>query len=281
MGNTAKISSSEFIEHKVIKSLPVGTWEGISSSLGEFKVLKITANNQHKLISYRIANGMQSYNSIVFSNEDIKCDEFNCQIYLQTALENLPLKVSLTDYVGTGYIVTEAVKLKSGNMNSSSYRLDKVASITTPSSFITKETKKLTTIASIHKNKRFGYWAGILKTSNDEQLKFATLDYQPDKVATFTVYTPGLPYEAKMNFNPDWLEQKNGELTTKVSGALFASQLTLRYPLRDVINGNFEQRFERYPERLINNGMFTLYRVKPISDYKQPKWLKAFLKKLE
>jgi len=177
--------------------------------------------------------------------------------------------------------VTEAVKLISGGIYSLNYGLKKITVKTTPERFIAQETEKLTVISSTHKNERFGYWAGILEISNEDQLKFATLDYQPGQLATFTVYTPGLPYPARMNFNPDWLQQNNGELTTKLDGAIFASEITLRYPLNDLIQGDFEQRFERYPERLISNGNFTLSRVKPLNDYKLSKSLTNLLKVLE
>ena len=84
-----------------------------------------------------------------------------------------------------------------------------------------------------------------------------------------------------MNFKPEWLKQNNGELITKLKGAPFASEMTFRFPLKDMIKGDFEQRFERYPERLISNGNFSLFRVKPLEDYKLPKWLKPLLQKLE
>ena len=222
---------------------------------------------------------MQFQKSVSFTNEDIECDEFNCHIYTHTADEKLPLKITLTKFVDQDYLVTEAIRLASEGIYSSSYELKTINAKTTPERFIAQEAEKLTAIASKHKNERFGYWSGILEISNEDQLKFATLDYQPGQVATFTVYTPGLPYQAKMNFNPKWLQQNNGELTTKLKGALFASEMTLRYPLSDVITGDFEQRFERYPERLISNGNFSLSRVKPLEDYKLPKWLTPLLKK--
>ena len=251
--------------------MPIGTWEGISRSGAEFKVLKIKSNNQHSLTSYKIASGMQVQKSVSFTNKDIECDKFNCHIYTHTADEKLPLKITLTKFLDQDYLVTEAVKLASEGIYSTSYGLKTVKAKTTPERFIAQETEKLTAIASIHKNKRFGYWSGILEISNEDRLKFATLDYQPGQVATFTVYTPGLPYQAKMNFKPEWLQQNNGELITKLKGAPFASEMTLRYPLRDVIEGDFEQRFERYPERLISNGNFSLSRVKPLEVYKLPK----------
>ena len=274
---TTKSSHSQNFKEMV----PIGTWEGISRSGAEFKVLKIMPNNQHSLTSYNIASGMQFHKSVSFTNKDIECDKFNCNIYTHTSDEKLPLKITLTKFVDQDYLVTEAVRLASEGIYSTSYGLKTVKVKTTPERFIAQEAEKLAAIASIHKNKRFGYWSGILEISNEDQLKFATLDYQPGQVATFTVYTPGLPYQAKMNFKPEWLQQNNGELTTKLKGALFASEMTLRYPLRDVIKGDFEQRFERYPERLISNGNFSLSRVKPLEDYKLPKWLKPLLQKLE
>jgi len=267
--------------HNVKKTVPIGTWEGISRSGAEFKVLKIMSNNQHSLISYNIASGMQFQKSVSFTNEDIECDEFNCHIYTHTADEKLPLKIILTKFLDQDYLVTEAVKLGSGEIYSLNYGLKIINVETTPERFIAQETEKLTTISSTHKNERFGYWSGILEISNEDQLKFATLDYQPGQLATFTVYTPGLPYPARMNFNPDWLQQNDGELSTKLQGAIFASEITLRYPLNDLIQGDFEQRFERYPERLISNGNFTLSRVKPLEDYKLSKSLTNLLKALE
>jgi hypothetical protein len=261
--------------------VPIGTWEGISRLGAEFKVLKIMSNNQHSLTSYNIASGMQFHKSVSFTNNDIECDKFNCHIYTHTADEKLPLKITLTKFVDQDYLVTEAVRLTSEGIYSTSYGLKTVKTKTTPERFIAQEAEKLTAIASIHKNERFGYWSGVLEISNEDQLKLATLDYQPGKVATFTVYTPGSSYQAKMTFNPKWLRQSNGELTTKLKGAFFASEMTLRYSLRDVIEGDFEQRFERYPERLMGHGNFRLSRVKPSEDYKLPKWLKPLLQKLE
>jgi hypothetical protein len=277
--STLEIKTKSSYSQNFKKMLPIGTWEGISRSGAEFKVLKIMSNNQHNLTSYNIASGMQFQRSVSFTNKDIECDKFNCHIYTHTADEKLPLKVTLTKFVDQNYLVTEAVKLASEGIYSTSYELKAVEAKTTPERFIAKETEKLTAIASINKNERFGYWSGILEMSNEDQLKFATLDYQPGKVATFTVYTPGLPYEAKMTFNPKWLRQSNGELTTKLKGALFASEMTLRYSMRDVIEGDFEQRFERHPERLIGHGHFKLSRVKPPEDYKLPKWLEPLLQK--
>jgi len=274
---TTKSSHSQNFKEIV----PIGTWEGISRSGAEFKVLKIMSKNQHNLTSYNIASGMQFQKSVSFTNKDIECDEFNCHIYTHTADEKLPLKITLTKFVDQDYLVTEAVRLTSEAIYSTSYGLKTVTAKTTPERFIAQEAEKLTAIASIHKNERFGYWSGVLEMSNEDQLKFATLDYQPGKVATFTVYTPGLPYQAKMTFNPKWLRQNNGELTTKLKGALFASEMTLRYSRRDVIEGDFEQRFERYPEQLMGHGNFRLSRVMPPEDYKPPKWLKSLLQKIE
>ena len=259
----------------------MGVWEGISRSGAEFKVLKIMPDNQHSLTSYNIASGMQFNKKITFTNEDIRCDEFNCHLYTHTADEKLPLKITLTEFVDQNYLVTEAVKLASDEIYSLSYELKTTKAKTTPERFIAKESEKITAIVPEHNKGRFGYWSGILEISNEEQLKFATLEYLPEQAATFTVYTPGLPFQATMTFNPEWLKQSNGELTTKLEGALFASEITLRYQLRNMIDGNFEQRFERYPERLIAHGNFSLYRVKPPEDYKPPKWLKSMLQKLE
>lgn len=275
--STLETTSKSSHSQNVKEIVPIGTWEGVSRSGAEFKVLKIMSNNQHSLTSYNIASGMQFQKSVSFTNKDIKCDKFNCHIYTHTADEKLPLKIILTKFVDQDYLVTEAVRLSSGGIYSISYGLKTVKTKTIPDRFLAQETEKLTAIASIHKKQRFGYWSGILEISNEEQLKFITLDYQPEQVATLTVYTPGSPYQAKMSFKPEWLQQNNGELTTKLKGAPFASEMTLRYPLRDVIKGDFEQRFERYPERLISNGNFRLSRVKPLEDYKLPKWLKPLL----
>jgi hypothetical protein len=263
------------------KIVPVGVWEGISRSGAEFKVLKITPDNQHSLTSYKIASGMQFYKKITFTNEDIRCDKFNCHLYTRTEDKRLPLKITLTESVDQDYLVTEAVKLASDEMYSLSYELKTSAEKTTPERFIAEESNKITAIVSEHKKGRFGYWSGILEISNEEQLKFATLEYLPEQAATFTVYTPGSPFQAIMTFNPEWLKQSNGELTTKLEGALFASEITLRYQMRNMIDGDFEQRFERYPERLMAHGNFRLYRVKFPEDYKPPKWLKSMLQKLE
>lgn len=238
-------------------------------------------DNQHSLTSYNIASGMQFNKKITFTNEDIRCDEFNCHLYTHTADERLPLKITLTEVVDHDYLVTEAVRLASDQLYSLSYELKTTEEKTTPEQFIAKVSKKITSIVSEHKNGRFGYWSGILEISNEEQLKFATLEYLPEQAAIFSVYTPGFPFPAIMTFNPEWLKQSNGELTTKLEGALFASEITLRYQMRNMIDGNFEQRFERYPERLMAQGNFRLYRVKPPEDYKPPKWLKLLLQKSE
>jgi hypothetical protein len=279
--STIETTTKSNHSQKFKEMVSIGTWEGISRSGAEFKVLKIMPNNQHSLKSYNIASGMQFQKSVSFTNKDIECDKFNCHIFTHTADEKLPLKITLTKFVDQDYLVTESVRLASEGLYSTSYGLKIVKAKTTPERFIAQESEKLTAIASTLKNKRFGYWSGILEISNEDQLKFVTLDYQPGQVATFTVYTPGLPYQAKMNFKPEWLQQNNGELTTKLKGALFASQITLRYQSRDMMDGDFEQRFERYPERLLANGNFRLFRVKPLEDYKLPKWLKPLLQKLE
>ncbi|PKG96749.1 hypothetical protein [Paraglaciecola sp. MB-3u-78] len=263
------------------KIVPVGVWEGISRSGAEFKVLKITPDNQHSLTSYKIASGMQVYKKITFANEDIRCDKFNCHLYTRTEDERLQLKITLTEFIGQDYLVTEAVKLASGEISSLSYELKTTKEKSTPERFIAKESKKITAIVSENKKGRFGYWSGILEVSNEEQLKFATLEYLPEQAATFTVYTPGFPFQAIMTFDPEWLKQSDGELTTKLEGAPFASEITLRYQMWNMIDGNFEQRFERYPERLIAHGNFRLYRVKSPEDFKPPKWLKSMLEKLE
>jgi hypothetical protein len=258
--------------------MPVGVWEGISRSDGEFKVLKIMPNNQHNITSFNIVSGMQSNETVSFKNEDIECDEFNCHIFTVTADENLPLKITLTKFVEQDYMVTEAIKLASGKIYSSSYKLKATKSKTTPERFIATETKKLNAIASKHKKERFGYWSGLLEHANEDDLSFATLVYLPEKMATFTVYSPGLSFPITMTFNPEWLQQSNGELKTKLKGFHFASQLTLRYQSRDIIDGDFEQRFERYPERILGHGNFRLYRVIHPEDYKPPKWLQPLLK---
>ncbi|PKG81533.1 hypothetical protein CXF85_18930 [Colwellia sp. 75C3] len=260
------------------KTLPIGIWEGISRSGAEFKVLKIMPDNQHSLTSFNIASGMQFHESVSFQNEDIECDEFNCHIFTVTADENLPLKISLTKFIGQDYLVTETVRLSSASIYSSSYKLKATKSKTTPERFIAQESKKLKAIVLKHKKERFGYWSGILEHSNEDELNFATLVYQPEQMATLTVYSPGSSYPITMTFNPEWLQQSNGELKTKLKGFHFASQITLRYQSRDMIDGDFEQRFERYPERLLGHGNFRLYRVKHSEDYKQPKWLKSLLK---
>ncbi len=260
------------------KMIPVGVWEGISRSGAEFKVLKIMPDNQHSLTSFNIASGMQSNESVSFKNEDIECDEFNCRIYTVTANENLPLKITLTKFINEDYLVTEAVRLASENIHSSSYKLKTTKSKTTPERFIAQETKKLQHLALKHKNERFGYWSGVLEHSNEDELNFVTLVYQPKQMAILTVYSPGSSDPIVMSFNPKWLQQSNGELKTKLKGFHFASQITLRYQSRDMIDGDFEQRFERYPERLLGNGNFRLYRVKHSDDYKQPKWLQSLLK---
>lgn len=273
----AKGSYSRSFEQN--KNIPVGTWEGIERSGAEFKVLKVTPDNQHSLTSYKISSGMQHYEKVSFTNNDIKCDEFNCLILTQSANENLPLKIILTEHVGQHYSVSEAVRLPSKEISSSSYELKPTKVKPTPERFIAQEAKKITAIASKYKKERFGYWSGVLEISNDDQLQFATLEYLPEEIATFTVYSPGHNSKAVMTFKHEWLKQDNGELNAKLKGALFASEITLRYVLRDMIEGDFEQRFERYPELLLGYGHFRLHRVEPPEDHKSPAWLNALLQK--
>jgi hypothetical protein len=102
-----------------------------------------------------------------------------------------------------------------------------------PERFIVQEAKSIDAVASKYKEERFGYWSGVLVMSNTGQLKFLTLEYRPDQVATFTVYTPGLNVRAVMTFRHEWLKQNTGELNSKLKGALFASEITLRYVQRD------------------------------------------------
>lgn len=279
--NTAQKTTHRTSSLSTNAIIPMGTWEGINRSTAEFKVLKIIPNGQHSLTSYNIASGMQFQKSIAFTNQNINCDEFSCNIYTQTTDEKLPLKITLTKFIDTNFIVTEAVKLPSEGIYSINYQLKSVKTKPIPERFIAQENKKLAAIAVNNKNNRFGYWSGILAYANEDELKFTTLDYQLGKVATFTVYTLGTPYQAQMNFKPEWLQQNNDELTTKLEGAIFASEITLRYPLKDIISGEFEQRFERYPERLISSGNFKLSRVKPEAEYKLPKWTKIILEKVE
>ncbi|NRB77616.1 MAG: hypothetical protein HRU38_02930 [Saccharospirillaceae bacterium] len=269
--------SRSFEQNK--QHIPVGTWEGIERSGAEFKVLKITPDNLHTFTSYKIATGMHHYKKISFTNNDIKCDEFNCIILSHTANENLPLKIILTAQAGQNYSVTEAILLTSKEILSTRYELKPTKEKSTPKRFIAQEAKKITLIASKHKKKRFGYWSGVLELANDGDLKFATLEYLPEQTAIFTVYTPGLNGKAVMTFEHEWLKQSSGELNSKLEGAPFASEITLRYVLRDMIEGDFELRFERYPERLLGYGHFRLNRVRPPGEYKTPVWLKALFKK--
>ena len=223
-----------------------------------------------------MASGMQRSQSVNFSDSNVSCDAFDCEILTQSPDEKLPLKITLTPYIEEDYRVTEATLLQSGRILSLDYRLKTVKSESLPEQFLAQELDKFTAIAVARHSNRFGYWAGILEVAGEDQLKFVTLDYQPGQTATFTVYSPGMTGAAIMTFKPEWLKQHNGELTTKLTG-IFASQLTLRYPLQDVIDGDYQQRFERYPERLISHGNFRLYRVKSPEDYTQPKWLKSIL----
>ncbi|MBR9793880.1 MAG: hypothetical protein GYB58_19230 [Gammaproteobacteria bacterium] len=259
-------------------NLPTGTWEGINRSGALFMVLNITADGQHSLSSFNIASGMQFSKRVSFSDKDILCDAFSCQIFTQTADEQLPLKISLTYHIEDDLLATEMTLLQSGAILSSGYRLHAVNSTPAPQRFIAQQADKIKAIAAEHKHNRFGFWSGILEKANEDQLYFATLDYQPDQTATFTVYRPGYARETIMTFDPEGLEQKNGELTVSLDSVHFASQLTLRYALNDVIEGDFEQRFDRYPERLISHGNFQLYRVKLPEDYTRPKWLDKLLK---
>lgn len=258
-------------------NLPTGTWEGINRSGALFMVLNIAADGQHSLSSFNIASGMQFSKRVSFSNKDIKCDAFSCQIFTQSADEQLPLKINLTNHIEDDLLATEMTLLQSGAILSSGYRLHWVNSTPAPERFIAQQADKIKAIAAEHKHNRFGFWSGILERANEDQLYFATLDYQPDQIATFTVYRPGFARETTMTFDPKGLKQKNGELTISLDSIHFASQLTLRYALNDVIEGNFEQRFDRYPERLISHGNFQLYRVKLPEDYTPPKWLEKLL----
>jgi len=79
--NSLDNATKNSYSHNIKKNFPIGTWEGISRSGAEFKVLKIMSNNQHSLISYNIASGMQIKKSVSFTNEDIECDEFNCSYH--------------------------------------------------------------------------------------------------------------------------------------------------------------------------------------------------------
>jgi len=265
--------------HKNKQYIPVGTWEGIERSGAEFIVLKITPGKQHSITSYKIATGMYHSEKISFTDDDIKCDEFNCLILTYTANEKLPLKIILTEQAGQNYSVTEATLLTSKEILSSRYELKPIKGQSTPERFIEKESKKITEITSKYKKERFGYWSGVLEMSNDGQLKFATLEYLPEQIGTFTVYTPGLNVKAVMTFKHEWLRQDSGELISKLEGAPFASEITLRYVLRNMIEGDFEQRFERYPEKLLGYGHFRISRVRPPEDYKTPDWLKVLFKK--
>ena len=278
MSTTAVAPAGAYQPQHRTAMLPSGSWEGILRSTGEFMVLTIDDSGQHSLTSYNIASGMQYHETITFSDDAITCDDFNCTIKTRTALEQLPRQVSLTPTY-TGFYVTESVKLDSGENYTTTYKLTALEASPTPERFIANNTSSIMLIAAKHKTDRFGFWSGILEYANEDTLRFATLNYQPGKDAVFTVYLTGAGLEARMTFKPEWLTQNNGELSTRLEGARLASALTIRYALRDVIDGDFEQRFDRYPERLVAHGNFKLYRVTLPEDRKLPEWLKAYLDK--
>ena len=242
------------------KRHPVGTWEGIEPTSGELKVLKLTGSSNHTLSTYKIAFGLKLISEIHFDDKAITCGQFDCHI-LTTTQQGRPYKVSVTQHVETDFKVVEATKLKTNEIYSTSYTLIKAAKLTIPEQFHQQTSEDLNLNKADYNSAWYGFWMGVLEPSGDEDLKVAVLRVLPDELAHFTVYTPGLPLRAEMNFKPTDIKQESGEFITKLEGSLFASRLIMR-PSIGSLEGSYESRLPRYPERLIAHGDFRLLKVK-------------------
>ncbi|QPG05211.1 hypothetical protein IT774_13945 [Salinimonas marina] len=250
-GNTEEISEMGY---------PVGTWEGIEQKTGELKVLKLTSSNRHTLATYKIAFGLKLISEIHFDDNAITCGKFDCHI-LTTTQRGLPYKVSVTQHAGEDFEVVEAKKLKTKEIYSSSYTLKKAAKLTIPEQFHQHASEDVNLNKADYASAWYGFWVGVLEPSGYEDLKVVSLRFLPDELARFTVYTPGLPGRAEMNFNPTDIKQDRGEFITKLEGSLFANELIMR-PTIGGIEGSYKLRLPRYPETLTAHGDFRLLKVK-------------------
>lgn len=242
------------------KQHPVGTWEGIEPTSGELKVLKLTGSSSHTLSTYKIAFGLKLISEIHFDDTAITCGQFDCHI-LTTTQRGLPYKVSVTQHVETDFKVVEATKLKTNEIYSTFYTLNKVAKLTLPEQFHQQTSEDVNLNKADYNSAWYGFWVGILEPSGGEDLKVVSLRFLPDEIARFTVYTPGMQGSAEMNFKPTDIKQDSGEFITKLEGSLFASKLIIR-PSIGGLEGSYESRLTRYPEKLIAHGDFRLHKVK-------------------
>lgn len=237
--------------------LPVGLWEGIDQY--QYKLLEINADGQHKLFKLNIASGFSKGTRLLFTDNDIKCNETECAITILKANQNNDIdRLLITPYLDTSFNVLEINADPLGKpVLTSTYQLDKQNNQSTPREFIQKYKKRIKALTAINNGDIYGFWIGVLML--DKKPELISLEIHPDKTSYFVRFINGGHSEIKASFEPEKMTILDSTIHVETNQLTFANKLIIHQLNKGMLSGYM---YSVYKGHALENGQFSLFRLK-------------------
>lgn len=168
--------------------LSPGLWEGISEEGMQYTLLQINENGEHFIFELHIPSGLKYVKRLSFGDEDVSCKENQCTINTKNR-DDLTRSITLSHYLDIGFTVLDSTYSDRKSLLSTTYRLIKQESISTPRKFVEKFGDLLNSEESANREGPFGLWVGLLNYLGRPEL--VLLQLYEDKQGSLTVFRKG------------------------------------------------------------------------------------------
>lgn len=217
-------------------SLSPGLWEGISEDEMQYKLLQINDCGEHFLYEIHIPSGLRYAKRSAFSDEDISCKENRCTI--STIIEeDVTRSLTLSPYLDTSFTALESNYNDNKGLLSTSYRLIKQESSSTPRKFLEKYGNLLNNAERANDETPYGLWVGILHYLDKPEL--ALLQLYEDRQGSLTVFRKGGTSELAIStqISPENISLQHPIVEITTSHTTFATHLFLMSEGNSVLKG--------------------------------------------
>lgn len=247
---TARAEDATFI-------LQPGLYEGIDDE-GYFQVLEIKADAPHRLV---ISNSYQAFRHglvVEFAAEEVSCSASEC--IFDTRNPQLPqerIRLLITPLLDVNLKILR-LHNDSNSKNLLSYGATlyrQTERLSTILRFIEQNRDRLQTLPASYNNELEGFWVGILKIDNREDL--VKLELNLNGRSRFVRYISGSTLTNETEFEPAQIHVDGVTIRIKTSNPTFANQLFIVSSGADGLQGFM---YSEHQGHTLQSGSFRLLR---------------------
>ncbi len=238
-------------------NLKHGLWEGINSNLGQYNILELSEDGQHRFFNVNIATAFKKTKVMTFSDENISCTNLECTININDRSGEIT-RLIISPYLESSFKVLEINADAEGQpIFTQTYQLDQNNEQSTVRAFIKKYRHKIEYLTEIKSDGIYGFWLGILIMDGKPEL--LSFEVHPDTKSHFTRFINGQSYVNKASFLPEKVIIDQEVIYIETEHPTFANKLIVHQLSKGMLSGHM---YSIHKGHTLQTGKFSLMRVR-------------------